>query len=110
MAQAEFDVEAGRVTIKKPGKPKFVEAVDEITFNGAEALKSGKKVFYVTHVGAFQLTPRGMELIRVMPGINIQKDILDAAPMRVVLPESGGVPVAGHATVTGKDFRLALNR
>lgn len=41
------------------GKPKFVERVNEITFNGQEALKRGAKVFYITHVGAFELRKKG---------------------------------------------------
>jgi acyl CoA:acetate/3-ketoacid CoA transferase len=85
-----------------------MEQVDEVTFNGQEALRHGKQVFYVTHVGAFQLTARGMELIRVMPGIDIQRDILDASAMRIVLPENGIVPVVPENVVTGKGFRLTL--
>ncbi len=109
MADAHIKVDRGRVRIEKTGKPKFVDKVDEITFNGKEALKADKKVFYVTNVGVFQLTERGMELTNVMPGIDIQKDILDISPMKVVLPESGDVPLVDPAIVTGKGFRLTLN-
>ncbi len=108
MAHAEFKLINGKVMITKPGKVKFVDAVDEITFNGQRALERGKKVFYVTNVGTFQLTPRGMELITVMPGIDIQRDIIDATPMNVVLPPSNDVPVADEAIMTGKGFRLSL--
>lgn len=106
--RAKIEVEEGRVRVVERGTPKFVERVDEITFNGQEALRAGKKVFYVTHVGAFQLTARGMELIWVLPGVDVQKDILDACPMRVVLPESGAPAVAGPEVVTGRGFKFAL--
>jgi propionate CoA-transferase len=106
--RAKIVLEDGKVKVLHPGKVKFVDKVDEITFSGQEALKLGKTVFYVTHVGAFQLTERGMELIRVMPGIDIQKDILEVSPMKIVLPESGVVPVADSAIVTGKNFKLAF--
>ena len=108
MAHSQIDVSGSQLKVVKPGKPKFVEAVDEITFSGSEALKMGKKVFYVTHVGMFRLTERGMELAQVMPGIDIEKDILEFAPMRVVLPESGEVPVVDASIVTGKGFSMAL--
>ena len=108
MAHARVDVVRGQVRILEPGKPKFVEAVDEITFCGQRALDAGKNVFYVTHVGVFHLTGRGMELDRVMPGIDIQKDILDLASMRVVLPESGHVPAADSSIVTGEGFELEI--
>ena len=94
--------------IAKPGTPKFVDRVDEITFNGEWGLNAGKRVFYVTNVGTFRLTERGMELTNIVPGIDLKKDILDASPMRVVLPESGDVPVVDRAIVTGEGFRLAL--
>ena len=108
MAHAEVKIENGGIRIVKPGAPKFVDKVSEITFSGQQALKSGKQVFYVTTVGVFKLTPRGMELIRVMPGIDIQKDIIEKTPMKVVLPERGGVPVADSSIVTGKGFKLAF--
>lgn len=106
--RAQIQIENGLMKILNPGKPKFIDKVDEITFSGQEALKHGKKIFYVTHLGAFQLTPRGMELIRVMPGIDIQKDIIGAIPMKVVLPESGKVPVVDKSIITGEGFRLAF--
>jgi len=108
MAHADIRIEAGRIRIIKPGEPKFVDKVSEITFSGKQAVKAGKKVFYVTTVGVFQLTDRGVELVLVMPGIDIQKDILAASPMRIVLPPSGQVPVADASIVTGTGFRLAF--
>jgi propionate CoA-transferase len=106
---ADIRVEGDRLRMHKPGKPKFIDAVDEITFCGPEALKAGKKVFYVTHTGAFQLKERGMELIRVMPGIDIERDIIAPSAMKIVLPENGEVPVADAAIVTGKGFHLELS-
>ncbi len=106
---ARFAVENGTVRVVHHGKPKFIKEVDEITFNGREALKHGKQVFYVTHVGAFRLTEGGMELIYVMPGIDIQRDILNVCPMRIVLPENGAPQLVNDAVITGRDFRLHLS-
>lgn len=47
-----------------------------------------------------------MELIELMPGIDIQKDIVEKSPMKFVLPESGIVPIVPESIVTGKDFKL----
>jgi propionate CoA-transferase len=110
MAHSKMTIEGNRINILKAGTPKFVEKVDEITFCGPEALKNGKQVFYCTNVGVFKLTKHGMELKRVMPGIDIQKDIVDFAPMKVVLPDSGVVPVITEDIVTGKGFHLKLSR
>jgi propionate CoA-transferase len=102
--RAKIDIQDGKLCVAEPGTPKYIDKVSEITFNGADAIKHGKKVFYVTHVGAFQLTPRGMELIYTMPGIDVQKDIISACPMRIVMPESGRPNMAGSEIVTGKGF------
>jgi len=108
MAHGRIEVAGDKLRVVKRGTPKFIKNVDEITFCGPEALKNGKQVFYITHVGVFRLTERGMELTRVMPGIDIQKDILDFAPMHIVLPESGEVPVVDPHIVTGEGFKLEL--
>ena len=108
LAHGRIEVAGNKLRVVKRGTPKFIKNVDEITFCGPEALKNGKQVFYITHVGVFRLTERGMELTRVMPGIDIQKDILEFAPMRIVLPESGEVPVVDPHIVTGEGFKLEL--
>ncbi len=106
MASGEIQIQGGALKVVKRGTPKFVEHVSEITFSGKQALLANKRVYYITTVGVFQLTERGMTLIRVMPGIDVQKDILDVSPMRIVLPESGEVPVADASIVTGTNFKL----
>jgi propionate CoA-transferase len=104
MDRGKVELRDGALRIVEPGRPKFVEQVDEVTFNGARALAAGKQVFYATHVGLFRLTGKGMELVRVMPGIDIRRDILDRTPMRVVVPESGPLPVVERSIVTGVGF------
>lgn len=107
--QAKVAVKHGKVRIKKRGRAKFVDRVDEVTFSGKEALKQGKQVFYVTHLGAFRLTDRGMELVVSMPGVDIQRDIIDSVSMKVVLPEDGNVEIAAPEIVTGRGFRLSFD-
>jgi propionate CoA-transferase len=106
---ARFALENGGIKVLEPGKPKFIKKVDEITFNGMEAVRHGKTVFYVTHVGAFRLTDQGMELIYIMPGIDLQRDILDACPMPVLVPECGP-ELAPESVVTGRNFLLNLEK
>jgi propionate CoA-transferase len=106
MAHARMAIRGGKLSVEKPGAHKFLDRVSEITFSGPEAVKAGKKVFYCTNVGAFRLTARGMELMCVMPGVDVRRDILEACPMKVVLPESGEVPVVDDSIVTGRGFEL----
>nr|NJM01413.1 hypothetical protein [Desulfobacula sp.] len=107
MANAQMEIREKRLCIVKPGPHKFINQVGEITMSGEQALKKGKTVLYVTNVGVFRLTEQGMMLIEVMPGVDIEKDILQACPMQVILPGSGRVPVTPDAIVTGEGFHLS---
>jgi propionate CoA-transferase len=105
MAHAKMALVEGRLQIAKPGPCKYVKAVDEITFSGREALKAGKTVTYVTNVGVFRLTPEGLLLVQVMPGVDPQRDIVAVAGARILLPD-GPVPVVPAEIVTGRGFSL----
>ena len=105
MDKAEYELKDGRVSIKKPGKLKFVDKVDQITFNAKGALKTGKHVFYVTTVGVFKLTQEGLELIQLMPGIDIEKDIVNVGGARFIIPDHA-VPSVAPEIVSGKGFLL----
>ncbi len=109
MAKAEYAIVNDEIKIVKKGIPKFVDAVDEITFSGAESMKRGQKVFYVSTIGVFHLTSRGMELVCVMPGIDIEKDIIANTPMKIVLPENGKVEVVDKSIINGVGYKLTLN-
>lgn len=106
MAHAQMEIKDGMLRIIKPGPHKFIEKVSEITMSGEQAMKKGKTVLYITNVGVFQLTQKGIMLIEVMPGVNIEKDILHDCPMRIILPDSGQVPVTPASIVTGESFHL----
>jgi len=85
MQGAQYTFRGGKLSIVKPGTPKFVNRVDEITFNGRVAWAQGKKVYYVTNVGVFKLTAQGLSLIRVTPGIDAEQDIIRQTRARIVL-------------------------
>ena len=62
--------------IDEARSPKFVEAVEHVTFSGAYAVARGQPVLYVTERCVFTLGSDGLELIEVAPGIDIERDIL----------------------------------
>ena len=108
MVQSDVCIENGRLNIRKSGKIKLLNAVREITFHGAGALKRNQNVFYITNVGVFKLKETGLELVRVVPGVDIQRDILEPADGKVVMPDTGDVPVADASIMTGEGFQIAL--
>lgn len=78
-------VEGGRLNIVAEGtKKKFVETVEQITFNGSLAAERGQPVLYVTERCVFRRVSEGLELTEVAPGIDIDRDVLahmDFAPI-----------------------------
>lgn len=81
----KVSVTDGKLSINKEGKVrKFVEAVEHVTFSGKVAAERGQAVLYITERAVFRLTPRGMELAEVAPGVDVENDILaqmDFAPV-----------------------------
>jgi acyl CoA:acetate/3-ketoacid CoA transferase len=67
----------GQVHVQQHGRiRKLVSAVAHITFSGKEAVRRGQRVLYVTERAAFELTPEGVELIEIAPGVDLQRDVL----------------------------------
>lgn len=63
--------------ISTEGKiPKFVSAVEQITYNGDYARQRGQEVVIITERCVFRLEAEGITLTEVAPGIDIEKDIL----------------------------------
>jgi len=66
------------IDIIDPGKfRKFVNSVEQITFSSDFARKNCQEVYYITERAVFKLADKGIELIELAPGINLQKDVLD---------------------------------
>ncbi|MDO8768848.1 MAG: CoA-transferase [Burkholderiaceae bacterium] len=67
----------GKLTIVKEGKSrKFIDKVEQITFNGHDAALRQQNVIFVTERAVFHLTADGLELIEIAPGIDLERDVL----------------------------------
>ncbi|MGH1441495.1 MAG: acyl CoA:acetate/3-ketoacid CoA transferase [Cellvibrionaceae bacterium] len=73
----KIEVVDGVLNILQEGRTrKFINNVEQITFNGKLAAIHEKPVYYVTERCVFKLRFNGLELTEVAPGIDIEKDIL----------------------------------
>jgi propionate CoA-transferase len=81
-------IEEGALRILSEGKgTKFVEEVEHRTFSGEQAAKINKDVIYITERCVFKLTPQGLALTEIAPGVDLQKDILDRMDFKPIIHE-----------------------
>ena len=77
LAPSRTEVTDGRVVVTDAlAAAKFLDRVEQRTFSGQYASAAGQPVLYVTERCVFELTPDGLQLIEIAPGIDLEKDIL----------------------------------
>lgn len=104
MTGARWKVDGEHIRLLRPGRAKFVDKVAEVTFNGQRALADGKRVYYVTHVGVFRLRDAGLELIWLMPGVDLERDVLAHSGARLQVAEP--LRQVDGSVVSGRGFVL----
>ena len=55
---------------------KFVNKVQQISYNGKMAREKHQKMHYITERAVFELRPEGLVLTEIAPGIDLQTQIL----------------------------------
>lgn len=67
----------GKLEITQEGRSKkFIEEVEQISFSADYARENDQKVMYITERAVFTLGEKGLKLIEIAPGIDLEKDIL----------------------------------
>jgi propionate CoA-transferase len=86
VGESEIVVQDGAISILRDGQgAKFVDEVEHRTFSGAYALKRNQPVLYITERCVMKLTPEGMELIEIAPGVDLERDILARMAFRPLI-------------------------
>lgn len=81
-------IEAGKLIIDQEGSgKKCIQEVEQRTFSGEQAQKANQEVIYVTERCVFRLDEKGVTLVEIAPGINLEKDILSQMDFDPVVSE-----------------------
>ena len=82
--QVAIEDEKLKITKEGPHK-KLIKQVEHVTFSGKTAVMTNQPVLYVTERCVFRLTPEGMELTEIAPGVDLQKYILDMMNFKPII-------------------------
>jgi acyl CoA:acetate/3-ketoacid CoA transferase len=108
-AGAKFEITDGKLIIAKEGKiAKIVDKVDHVTFSGSRGVAQGQDVTYVTERCVIKLTPDGLVVTEVAPGIDIERDILAQAETPLII--SGDVKLMDARLFQPERFGLDLGQ
>jgi len=89
----EVELSNGTIRIAREGSVrKFVRQIEQISFSSQTSRRNNRKVLYVTERAVFRLTPAGLELIELAPGIDLQKQVLDLMEFKPVIREIRPMP------------------
>jgi acyl CoA:acetate/3-ketoacid CoA transferase len=95
-AGAKLSLKDGGIRIDKEGKvQKIVEEVDHISFSGRRAIAQGQDITYVTERCVMKLTPQGLLVTEIAPGIDLERDVQAQAGIPLaVSPQLRTMPAA----------------
>ncbi|TIT56285.1 MAG: acyl CoA:acetate/3-ketoacid CoA transferase, partial [Mesorhizobium sp.] len=79
-AGARLSLADSGIRIDQEGKvKKVVEEVEHISFSGKRAVAQGQDITYVTERCVMKLTPDGLMVTELAPGIDLERDVLAQA-------------------------------
>ena len=88
-AGLKTEVKDGKIRILQEGRvKKFLKDVEHITFSGEYARENGQSVLYVTERAVFEMTPEGLVLREIAPGIDLERDVLARMDFAPLMPET----------------------
>ncbi|MGV8939432.1 MAG: acyl CoA:acetate/3-ketoacid CoA transferase [Allorhizobium sp.] len=106
-AGAKIAIVDSQLMIEREGKlKKLVGEVEHVTFSGPRAVAQGQDITYVTERCVMKLTPQGLVLTEIAPGIDLQAHILDQSEFPLIV--SPDLKVMDAALFTDAPIGLSL--
>lgn len=85
----EVDIVDGQLRIRQEGSiRKFVDHVEQVSFSGQVAVETNREILYVTERAVFELTPEGLLLVEIAPGIDVEKHVLSQMDFEPIVRNS----------------------
>ncbi len=85
-AGAKMEIVDGKLRIEKEGKvKKLVKEVEQVSFSGRRGVAQGQDVTYVTERCVMKLTPEGIVVTEIAPGVELQSNILDQSEFPLIV-------------------------
>ena len=85
-AGAKMGISDGKLVIEKEGRiKKLVKACEEITFSGRRGVAQGQDVTYVTERCVMKLSPEGIVVTEIAPGVLLQENIFDQSEFPLIV-------------------------
>jgi acyl CoA:acetate/3-ketoacid CoA transferase len=85
-AGARMEIVDGKLRIEKEGKvKKLVKEVEQVSFSGRRGIAQGQDVTYVTERCVMKLTPEGIVVTEIAPGVELQANILDQSEFPLIV-------------------------
>jgi propionate CoA-transferase len=85
-AGAKMEIVDGKLRIDKEGKvKKLVKTADQISFSGKRGVMQGQDVTYITERCVLKLTPEGIVVTEIAPGVELQSNILDQSEFPLIV-------------------------
>ena len=104
----DISIDGGSLDIRSDGATKFVNDVASVTFSGAQALKRGQRVRYITERCVLELTAAGLVVTEIAPGVDLERDVL--AHSEFELAVSSNLRIMDPALFTPQPTGLQLRK
>jgi len=76
----------GRTVINREGEfLKFVNLLEQVTYSGQYAQERNQEALYITERAVFKRAKKGLELIEIAPGVDLDRDILQVMEYKPIV-------------------------
>jgi propionate CoA-transferase len=84
----DVSLEGGEVQVNREGRyRKFVDELEQITYNAQVGLDRGQEIMYVTERAVFRGTTDGVQLVEIAPGLDLERDVIAKMDFRPLVAD-----------------------